>query len=350
MFGSLRIHRTRLSDAERELYRGHFCGSCHAMREFSGRWTSLLTNYDQTVLALVLGGLEGSKTTFRPCTAVPFRRVPVSELSESGRHYIAALNLALVEAKLIDDVTDDDSRLVRRASLRLLRGRARTAYQVLDDLGFPVAEIATLPARQAEAEELEQPSLDDLGAPSAQLTASLFAFAGEVTGRQEHRGALSRFGAALGSFVYLWDAWIDRDDDRRRQRFNAIDAALGQDAGRAVVTLHLRRYLQRLEAALAELPLGEHGAVVGHLLASMQTRVAHQVAPRSAEAGDCDCACDACSCGDCGSCGDSSDCGGGTGFAACCCCDACDACLCWSTRARERRKKRRAHKRPLVHE
>src|SRR5262245_30976180 len=58
VFGAFGIPRRCLEGEERELYQAHFCGLCHALAEFGGKTSSLLTNYDLTFWLIVLGALE----------------------------------------------------------------------------------------------------------------------------------------------------------------------------------------------------------------------------------------------------------------------------------------------------
>ncbi len=314
------------------------------MREFSGRASSLLTNYDQTVLALVMGGLErATAVERRPCTAMPLRRVWVVPLSQVSRDYLAALNLVLVEAKLADDLTDETfgRRWLARSGLRLIRGRARRGADVLREQRFDVDLVHGLVAWQAAAETLPSPSLCSLAAPSAELTGAIFAGAVDVTGRGEVRERLCSFGRALGAFVYVEDARIDRMSDRLRGRFNAIDACYGPSRGAAEVHRFQRELLLVLERELSRLQLGAQGAVLGHLLATLNARLAR--VSRSKEAGECDCGgCDGCSggdgCGECGAC----HCGGTPGGCAGAdtCCAPCD-CLVWNREKRAARQQAR---------
>ena len=109
------------------------------MHRFGGRFSALLTNYDQTLLGVVLGGLLGAhETRRRPCTAFPLRRVGVLELGDEVQTFLAAVNLVLVEAKLVDD-TVDENRLRTRAGRLWVRKPARRALAALREMGFATA-------------------------------------------------------------------------------------------------------------------------------------------------------------------------------------------------------------------
>lgn len=343
MFGALRIDNPRLNVEQRAAYRACFCGACHALHEVGGRSTSLLTNYDQTVLALVLAGLERGATTRARCTGMPLRKVGVRAFSPAARELLAAANVLAVDAKLRDDLDDEGGmRLRARLGRRWLRRAAHTSHRTLRAQRFDTNLFEELPARQARAESTPHPTLETLAAPSAGLCAAMFGAAGEVTQRPELTPHLRAFGGALGRFVYAWDAWIDREDDAAHGRFNAIAACYGETGDDAAVRRFFDRQLDDARRALDALPLGSHGEILDALVASLERKVSAELPAafplrnaRPAEAGDCDCgACDACDC-----CGDGTD-GCAIGCFNPCSCDAdcCDCCIWWDRPSRRRKK------------
>lgn len=310
------------------------------MREFSGRPTSLLANYDQSLLVLVLSALADGRMQERRCTGVPWRQVAVQDLPPNLRRYVAAGNLALIDAKLRDD-QDDGTRWYAGFARFVLRRKVKKAYRELAGSGFPVALVAELPARQAAVEraaigpaadgraDSEQPSLATLAEPSAELLAELFAFGGGLAAVHTQEAKLRRLGHALARAVYVLDAIEDHDEDRTRGSFNAV-AALASRTGHVAAVGAARQFVE-LAAVSAQqvatqlLPADRH-AIVAEILGQL-TRRAMQLceqllgrpvtaAMRPAEAGDCDCACDGCDCG-------GSDCDGPCVHG----CDCCNVCF-----------------------
>ncbi|MEM7199673.1 MAG: DUF5685 family protein [Planctomycetota bacterium] len=348
MFGSLRIAKHRLTAADRSAYRAHFCASCHALHAFGGRSTSLLTNYDQTVLTLVLAGLEGAvEAPWARCTAWPLRRVRVQALSPTAARLVAALNVAAVEAKLRDDVRDEGGlRLRARLGRRWLRGRMAKAQSCLAEHSGSARlgeALRDLDGRQAAVERGRHSTLAALARPSADVTGAIFAGAGRAVGRPELERPLRALGEGLGRFVYLWDAWVDRDADARRGRFNAVTACMGAAPNRDALRREFAHSLDVADHGRVALPLGEQGAIVAALLASLRTRVAAALPgeprlreQRRAEAGDCDCGvCEMCTIGElCGSAEGGACLGSGE---ICCACP-------WGEKGTERRRKKRERK------
>lgn len=335
MFGFLRIARRRLDDGDRAAYRAHFCATCHALRDFGGRPASLLTNYDATVFALVVGAFDrGGPATAAPCTALPLRRVGVQPLSAPVARFTAAFTIALADAKLEDDVADDGrwwSRMARRA----LGGRTTRARAALGDAGYDVARLDRLGAAQRSLEQSGSGDLLALSAATADALAAGFAVGVRLAGAPDAEPVAARIGAALARFVYVVDALEDRATDRRRGRFNAIDASIAAGGDEADAFALVRAELAAFRGGVDALPPGASRRVLGALhdtlIARVDRREAHG-APSSArfatQRGDCDCACP-CDSPDC--------CSGGDGDAACGCCgDGCCDCCLWT---RERKKR-----------
>lgn len=308
MFGSVRLSAGEPCEV-RALARAHLCTSCHAMREFSGRPTALLANWDQSLFAVSLAELSRAPLPQpRRCTAIPWREVDVQPLAPALRRMLAAGNLALIEAKLDDDRQDGAALLPRLARLCLRRGFARSAV-ALQQLGVPVSLLRELAATQRAAEAAPRPSLRSLAAPSAHLTGQIFGHGAAVCGRADAVAPMCAFGEALGRAVYWFDALLDHRADRRRGRFNALDAVaeggelfgVAGDAAAGVA-----RELDAASRIAAAQFASPRRAVVLGMLRGLEQRTQRALAAleqqarprvRSAEAGDCDCFCDAADCG-----------------------------------------------------
>ena len=54
MFGYVNINRNELSDENKKIYQGYYCGLCQKLKEVSGRKGQMLLNYDMTFLVVLL--------------------------------------------------------------------------------------------------------------------------------------------------------------------------------------------------------------------------------------------------------------------------------------------------------
>lgn len=337
-----------MTPSERLMYRSHFCSVCHAMTEFGGRVSSLLTNYDITFWLLLNTSLESGAPTEienRPCTALPFRKVAVRPLRPEVARTMASLNLLLVSSKVEDDAADGES--VKAGVARFFLGKKfQSARDYLEQMEFPLDNILGLAGAQAQVEASTNPTLHQLCGPTERTLGEIFASIASLQKKPELKSVLREFGALLGGYLYLWDAWTDRESDIARGRFNAIEATNGSREVRA----ELYRRLDQMKALLNRMALGPEGSLCHSLLASLGQRLAEQFprprasttpSPRRrlARAGmvhaqsDC-CEVDCCECGSCCDCNvcDCNPCDSGDHcceFNLCdvgsCCCCFCDA-------------------------
>lgn len=369
MFGFLKP-RAGLGCRTRTGLQEHLCAACHGMAGFGGRISALLANYDATFWLVVASALCGAQAqpVARRCTALPFRGVDVAAAPPRVAAVMAAMNVLLIAAKVSDDVADGEG-LGRRAAALALRPWARRARRFLVREGFPVEAVDGLPAQQAAVErrfgragarfgsglgpglpgaagrgasagrDPSEPTgvssgrdssgegaLEALEAPTATTLAACFGHIARLCGGFEPE--LRRLGASLGRLLYLWDAVSDREEDRRRGRFNALDAC-----GVASADDRLQLHLLEVQKALASLPLGERRALAEGVIAGLRREILGLPPVRAAD--DC-CPCGDCKC-DCDCCSDSDTCD-----ACCCCCDSIDCCDdCWPENPCRRRRRRR---------
>ena len=343
MFGFLKLKSCGLTPQEQQIYRSHFCGVCHAMTEFGGRVSSLLTNYDITFWLLLCSALDSGLPTAPqslPCTALPFRKVAVKPLSPKVAQTMASLNLLLVDSKVADD-RQDGERLKAGVAKALFGKRFDKARAYLRETGFPLEKVLELPERQAEAEARESPTMADLCLPTESTLGEIFAALADLQKKPELEKPLRAFGESLGGYLYLWDALSDRESDKKKKRFNALESTA---VGKAKLRAELDSRLQRMKKILDSFALGPEGKLCYSLLNSLASqlqaelpgpRLAATPTPRKrlAKAGmvhtqDC-CEIDCCECGSCCDC-NLCDCSPGDGEH-CCefnCCDGLTACIC----------------------
>lgn len=258
MFGNLRPRG--LPSGSKDRYQASFCGSCHALAEW-GRTAALATNYDITLLHLVLASLENAPFEKRACTALPFSKVGVRELSAHSRQWLAAFNLMLMGAKCRDDIEDERS-WKGRLGLGLLGSKLARAEDILEQSGFPSSLLTNLPTEQRRAERKER-SLEEYALPTSRMLGEAFAHTARLTGREQHVVALRRFGQSLATLIYIRDAQTDREQDTRKGRFNALVAS---GACGAYVRHVTEREFERAVGGLAEADLGEEGTIACQLL------------------------------------------------------------------------------------
>lgn len=263
MFGYVRPALDRLGQEQKDAYQSAYCGLCHALGRRHGWLARMTLQYDFTFLAIVLSaGERGDRLCAMRCPAHPLRK-PRACMAGGRLDAAADQSMILTWHKLSDDVADHGfftglpfrfARLLfRRAYRRAAAAQGRFDAQTREGL-----------ARLRELEEAQSPQLDR----AADAFARILACAAQAVPGEGARRALGQLLYHLGRWIYLMDAWDDLDDDRRRGRYNPLDARF---QGRAREN---RDYLEttathslRLAGSAAELlELGEWAPIAENIL------------------------------------------------------------------------------------
>ena len=263
MFGYVRPVLDRLSQEDRDCYRRAYCGLCHTLGRRYGLLARFTLSYDLTFLALLYAGAGGTEVCTCRCPAHPLR-TPGQCLRGAAMDRTADASIILTWYKLCDDVDDHGpvTGLPYRLVRLLFRRAHRKAAAALPELDAKAAENM---ARLAILEGERSPKLDRV----ADTFAGILAAASEACGGDENRRrAMEQLLYHLGRWIYLADAWDDLKKDRKKHRYNALDARF---EGRAEEE---RDYVEttmthsaRLAGAAAELlDLGPQRAAIENVL------------------------------------------------------------------------------------
>lgn len=233
MFGCLIANQSLLSDAQKAHYKGCYCGLCAELKERHGFFGRVALTYDMTFLILVCTSmLEPEETRgMERCMAHPVRRHFYwrNEITT----YAADMNVALAYHNCRDDFLDDGSTVGFWES-ELLQGQ----YAVIQELwprqcAAMERELAALSA--LEAENVQDP--DAAAACFGRLLGEIFVTSDPFSER------LRPFGEALGRMIYLLDAVIDLDEDRKKGSYNPLcalsDAGWGETEMKTLLTAQL---------------------------------------------------------------------------------------------------------------
>ena len=109
MFGYLTADTGRMQKEERALYKAHYCGLCHILKEKYGKTGMAILSYDMTFLEMLLSDLSDSRTEegMEKCVTHPVKahRYIVSECTE----YSADMQMLLAYYSAYDDANDGGS-------------------------------------------------------------------------------------------------------------------------------------------------------------------------------------------------------------------------------------------------
>ena len=211
MFGYISVNKPELKVREFERYHAFYCGLCRDLKERHGVTGQITLSYDLTFVALLLSALyeEKERHTQTRCIAHPL------QLHETIRNtytaYAADMNVLLAYYKAADDVIDE-RRLRGRAAAFFLKRKCRNIVKK-----YP-AKCKTISKKLKEIRRYERENSPDIDACSGAFGA-IFA---EVLSCADDMWSpyLHRMGFFLGKFVYLMDAYDDREKDAQKNNYN----------------------------------------------------------------------------------------------------------------------------------
>jgi hypothetical protein len=259
-----RIHQPE----QRQDYRLHMCGVCHALGDSYGQWTRLLTNQEIILLNLLVDAqlAESPSVVMRRCPLNPTRHVRTNQNIAS--EFAASIAIGLSKASVEDDL-QDGNHFAAPLTNWLLSKPYQHALQSLATLDFDAETLRHLTQSQTSAE-----NNGDEVAPSALLSAQIFAQTALLANQPENVDILARMGAQYGSFLYLLDAYVDFAEDIAHETFNPLRRFTNLQDGTYSLTVEGLRWLRQrmaviqeaLEADLANLTLYRYGATLREML------------------------------------------------------------------------------------
>lgn len=259
MFGFVVANAQALTEAQRERYRGCYCGLCRALKARFGELTRLTLNYDMTFLILLLSGMYEPEETadLGRCGLHPLR--PRSWWRSGFTDYAADMTVALAYFNCLDDYADEHRRTALVAS-KLLRRRYE---EVRARWPEQCAAIEQALARLGELERAGVADPDAAADCSGALLGALFAVREDPVWNPRLRA----FGEALGRLVYMMDACVDLERDRRRGCYNPL---LGGDRemDRDEQTEMLKMLAGDCAAAFEALPIVQDADILRNVLYS----------------------------------------------------------------------------------
>lgn len=211
MFGFLAADAASLSAEELERYRALYCGVCRSLKTRHGQFSRLTLNYDMTFLALLEASLYEPEEQGEslPCPVHPFSKKQSSR--SEATDYAADMNILLAYLKCRDDWDDDldpvaklEAAMMHRAYLSVFAKYPRQVQVIEKSL----KELSAI-----ESNGLPVP--DEASACFGRLMGEIF-----VMREDRWSGTLRSLGMAMGRFIYVLDACVDLDKDRRKGRYN----------------------------------------------------------------------------------------------------------------------------------
>ena len=257
MFGYVFAHRDSLTESQLARYKQYYCGLCRSLRLRHGLVGEATLTYDMTFLVMLLDSLyEPEPTTGQErCLMHP---IHVHDYSVSKyTEYAADLNVALVYYSCLDDWQDDRS-LPKLAAAKLLH---KKMVQVSAQYSRQCGNIQFCLNRLRQIEQAQDPSPDAAANCFGDLMAELFVVKEDIWAP-----TLRQVGAALGRFIYVMDAVMDLDGDRRSGNYNPMIALA--DSGQTMEDFIqiLTMLISECTTAFEKLPLVQDVEILRNIL------------------------------------------------------------------------------------
>ena len=216
MFGYVQIRKPELKVKDYELYHSFYCGLCHELKERHGLKGQITLTYDCTFLVMLLSSLyelEAEKKTCR-CIVHPAKKHALC-ITDASR-YCADMNVLLSWYHFKDDHEDEKS-IKAAGGLALYRS---DFLKIKKEYACQCRGIAKAMRELAAVEKTPAADALDNGADCfGRLMMCLFSYKpGDIF---EHD--LNGMAYHLGRFIYIMDAWDDREEDLKKGRYNPLN-------------------------------------------------------------------------------------------------------------------------------
>lgn len=217
---------------EYETYKAVYCTLCREMGRRYGRLTRLALSYDLTFLALLSVGLSNSELTpeKKRCVCNPFKKCIYCGCS-NAYHLPAATSVITLYYKACDDAKDEKgiNKLIGKI-LKIIYSRAHKKAAT----DFPEIEelCRAYISAQNMIEEKRTSDADEAANPTAEFMAGLFA---SLSKDEKNSRVLNRMGYCLGRWLYLIDAFDDRQSDEKTGSYNPFNGRQECDCERSLI-------------------------------------------------------------------------------------------------------------------
>lgn len=260
MFGYIRPFECELRVREQMEYRALYCGLCKAIHARYGQVARLVLNYDCTFLAAFLHALSETPHAVcepRRCALKPFRGKNPVAMPSAMLDYAADANVLLAYHKLSDDWADEHQFRAALGKLFLKRSARKAAVRL-------PALAAAIAARLKSLSDLEQKGVvctDESSGAFGELMQEIVLHAPVLA--ETDRVPASWMFYNLGRWIYLIDAWDDREKDQKTGANNPFLRA-NMDADAASFLLYVS--LTEAEKGYDLLPIGEDMGLVNNIM------------------------------------------------------------------------------------
>lgn len=268
MFGYVSPLKGELKVREMAHYNAYYCGLCKTISKEFGQLPRLALSYDCAFIAILLGGVMGDALCkAERCAIKPFKqKQPVAQESEALL-FAADLNLALSWYKCRDDWRDErkaSALLGNAAFMRAAKKVERKHPQLFEAIENGIDTLSLL----------EREKCNELDAPIDTFARMMRGVLLEAPLEQRDKIIVSNLAYHIGRWIYLADAWDDREKDKKSGSYNVFNIT-GADAERASFLMYYS--LNEAQNTYALLDLKANAGILDNILYDGCTSVTNKL-------------------------------------------------------------------------
>ncbi len=254
MFGYILLSKANANKQETKEYRAHYCGLCHVLKEKYGKKGMMSLSYDMVFLELLLSDLydQERETVTESCPVHPLSRHQATFTSAS--RYAADMEILLYYYSLLDNAYDEKKDIKKAEEYKnyaenVSRLYPREAKAVKDGL-----------IKIHEEEEKNNKDLVYMSSLFGNILGEIFVWKKDDFFAPELRA----IGESIGRFVYIMDAWCDKEKDKKKGIYNPIPEGMDKDEVHSLLLESAASASETFE----RLPLDEYVPILRNILYS----------------------------------------------------------------------------------
>lgn len=259
MFGYVSANPKMMTEQEMQRYRSTYCGLCRCLGKRHGQLTRLSLTYDMTFLALFLGAMYEPEERVEDFRCVVHPKEMHESVITAYTEYAADMNVLLAYLNCLDNWEDDKNILALLESAVFKKGYTKVVEAYPRQAQAIHRELTTL----AQLEKAGCADIDKSANCFGRLLGELF-----VVHENDHFAPdLRQFGFYLGKFVYLYDAVMDFDSDRKSGSYNPLVLnydSLSEEQARILLSYYISACVQCFE----RLPIIQDCVIIKNILYS----------------------------------------------------------------------------------
>lgn len=213
MFGYVIANIEKLTPADQARYKACYCGLCHELGQQYGKLSRVILSYDLVFLILVRSAAANLTEAMEQERCIAHPQKPHYYWCSKETRYAADMSVLLSYYQVEDD-WQDDRRMIALGQKKLLEKAFFKVEKAYPEIGAEIKRgLSDLAAIERSGRLLPDAAAGAFGRVMAAI------FAGP-----EQSVALGDLGMALGKWIYIMDACLDRREDLKRQRYNPLTA------------------------------------------------------------------------------------------------------------------------------